>query len=216
MKNLLLLLFVISLLINSNLSAQEKIPLDQSQYKNWKTLQRPNISNDGKWISYEIKPAKGDAWLHIINTETNFHDSIARGANAKFSPLSNYIVFFIKPQKDTIRELKLAKKKVEDFVADSLGIYILEKDSLIKIPKVESFKTPKDKSNWMVYKLEKKKKKNKTISKKNKKGLFSFFFKKKKEKPKKTQYQQKGTEVIVFNPLTSSSHNFKFQEQKNK
>lgn len=208
MRKLSLYISIICFLFNLSLTAQEKIPLDHSAYDNWKSLSNPKISNDGKWISYEIKPAKGDGWLHIINSETNFHDSIARGEKAIFSPNSNYLAFSIKPQKDTIRKIKLAKKKVEDYVTDSLGIYIFENDSLIKIAKIESFKLAKIESNWMVYKLEKSKEKEKTIRKKKKK-LFGFLLKKKKEKPKKKEYKQDGTEVIVFNPLSNSSFNFK-------
>ena len=65
-------------------NAQKKI-IDHTVYNDWKSLSRHQISNDGNFISYEIKPHRGDGYLYIYNTKTNTLDSIYRATRAKFS-----------------------------------------------------------------------------------------------------------------------------------
>ena len=54
------------------LSAQ-KLPLDQTVYDNWKSLSSAVISDDGKWITFEINPQQGDGWLYIYNVVSGQH-----------------------------------------------------------------------------------------------------------------------------------------------
>ena len=77
---------------------QNKIPLDHSVYDSWKDLRNTQISDNGKWVSYEINPQKGDGWLYLVNVTTGVRDSVARGYRASFSPNSDFLVFQIKPQ----------------------------------------------------------------------------------------------------------------------
>ena len=55
---------------------------------------------------------------------------------------SRYVVFKIKPFFQDTRQAKIKKKKPDDFPKDTLGIVELGKDSVIKITRVKSFRTP--------------------------------------------------------------------------
>ena len=90
-------------------TADRKRPLTQKDYASWKILTHTQISNDGKWICYEVNPQKGDGMLYIYNTENQRYDSVARGYDAGFSGDSKFLVFKIKPQQDTVLKAKLAK-----------------------------------------------------------------------------------------------------------
>jgi dipeptidyl aminopeptidase/acylaminoacyl peptidase len=126
-----------------------KIPLSHSVYENWKRLEKPKISNDGKWITYEVNPQKGDGWLYIYNTENGQRDSIARGYDATISPNSDFVAFKIKAQEKTVRELKLKKKKKDQFPKDSLGVYTNK--FLQKYPELAAFSIPKENASYVAF-----------------------------------------------------------------
>ena len=132
-----------------------KPALDHSVYDSWKSLANYQISNDGKWVSYEINPQQGDGYLYIYNVESKKLDSIPRGYKSKFSYEAEYLVFQIKPQYLTTRQAKKDKKKKDDMPKDSLGIWMLENAILSKIEKVKSFQVPEKGGKWFAYHREK-------------------------------------------------------------
>lgn len=135
--------------------AQTKKPLDHSVYDGWKSLGERMISNDGKYIVYTINPQEGDGELVIKNIADNYTKTIARGGSAIISTDSRYVYFKIKaPFKDT-RQAKIKKKKPDEMPKDSLGIVELGKDSVIKIARIKSFKSPEKAAGFMAYQYEK-------------------------------------------------------------
>jgi dipeptidyl aminopeptidase/acylaminoacyl peptidase len=138
---------------NSFLYAQEnKIPLDHSVYESWKTISNARISNDGKWVTYEINPGQGDGFLYLYNVKQNILDSVERGYDPVFSNQSDFLAFKIKPQYARIRKAKKDKVKKDKMPKDSLGIWMLygSKDP-VKYPDVQSFKVPADGSGWFAF-----------------------------------------------------------------
>ncbi len=142
--SLLLLLFI------SQIAISQKKEIDHRAYNEWKKLEAHCISNDGNFVSYTIKPLRGDGYLYIYNQVINKLDSIPRGYNQQFSGNSNFLVFKITPGFDTLRNCELNKIDKEKWPKDSLGIYLLEKDSLIKISKLKSFTLPEE-GDWLSY-----------------------------------------------------------------
>lgn len=210
-NNLLLSFFLFSICLIGY--SQVKKPLDHSVYETWKLLSNTQVSNNGKFISYEINPQKGDGWLYLYNIDKNRLDSFQRGYEARFSGSSNYFVFKVKPQYDTNRKLKLAKTKKEKMPADTLVILVLNKDTLIRIPRVKSYKMPEENSNWMAYLLEKELKDDKKPTKDTAKAKQPDTLKtekpsKPKEKAKKEK-EQLGTHLVIFNPVTDSNLKYK-------
>lgn len=169
-------------------------------YDGWKAITNTEISNNGQWVSYEIYPHKGDGMYYIANPDKQKTDSIPRGKNGKISPGSGYAAFHIIAQEDTIRKLKIAKKKPDDFPKDTLGIYIFQSDSLIKIPNVKSFAFPKDSSSWLVYHKAVDDPKKDTSKKKKKKKKKKC--KKKKEEPEK-KVKKDGKTAVYWNPTNN-------------
>jgi dipeptidyl aminopeptidase/acylaminoacyl peptidase len=201
------ILTLLLLLVAQAYSQEGKKPLDKTVYDSWKSQSNHLISRDGKWVSVEFNPQKGDNWLYLHNPAKAFADSLHRGTGAKISHNSNYMAFRIEPFHDTIRKMKLAKKKDEDMPKDSLGIWLLEKNSVLKIPRVKSFTVPKKTSDWMVYKLEKEVTPKAPVDegKKKKKRCFG----KKKGKTETPRWKSNGTELVVLNPINSKQHAFK-------
>jgi len=164
-KKILLLLYI-ALMQGIICFAQnpDKKPLTHYVYNDWKKLEKQNISDNGKFVSYEVNPLKGDGWLHLHNLADKSHDSLYRGQSAVFSSSGDILAFRIVQPADTLRKLKLAKKKKDELPKDSLGIWLLEKDTIIRFAGLKSFQVPKEGGSWVAWLYEKPKPKEKEKS----------------------------------------------------
>ncbi len=151
MKALLFLIF----LSPFALQAQNKKPLTHDVYDGWKSVGAKNISNDGKYFSYEINPQEGDGELLIQNFSGTYSLKIPRGYNATITEDSRYAIFKIKPTYKETRDAKIKKKKPEEMPKDSLGMVKLGEDSVWKDARVKSFSTPEKGSGWVAVQMEK-------------------------------------------------------------
>jgi len=204
MNRIFTLVIILFITLNSIAQSQStKKVLTPEVYTSWKNIKNQQISNDGKWVCFEIAPQKGDGFLYLYNTETKKLDSISRGTKASLSPTGDYMAFKIVPRYDSLRKLKLAKTPKKKLPKDSLGIWLFEKDSIIRIAKVKSFELANDSAAWMVYTMYDAKKK---VKKKEKKGF--WFFGKKKKKHTKKAIKQKGNYIVAFNPINNERKEF--------
>ncbi len=196
MKTLVTLL---SLFLISSVFAQKKV-IDHTAYDSWNTLKSEKISNNGKYISYEIKPHKGDGFLYIYDVESDKLDSIPRGTKAQFSGNSNYLAFTITPGYDTLRNCELEKVDKKKWPKDSMGIYLLASDSLIKFDRISSFDV-NDESDWMAFMSEDNKLKMASAEKKKRRRWC-----KKKREP---EYTSNGNLLTIYNPASGERMEFK-------
>lgn len=164
-KSFVLIILTIVSVVCSIAQPAPKKPLTHDVYDGWKKLDRPLISNNGKYASYEINPQKGDGWLHLQDLQAGEHDSVYRGQSAVFSSDNQIMAFRIAQPADTLRKLKLAKKKKDEMPKDSLGIWLLEKDSIMKFAGLKSFQLPKEGGAWVAWLYEKPKPKEKEKAK---------------------------------------------------
>lgn len=222
-------LFSLFLFISFTSFSQKKV-IDHTAYNDWKKLEAQIISNDGNYVSYTIKPLRGDGYLYIYNQKTNKLDSIPRGCNQQFSANSNFLVFKITPGFDTLRNCELNKIDKEKWPKDSLGIYFLATDSLLKISKLKSFTLPES-GDWLSYiseyntlidEIEKPKesKEEKPVEpvkeEKLKKSIFSFLKKKKveevnpleKKEEEEEKYKSDGKLFTILNPITNIKYQY--------
>jgi dienelactone hydrolase len=129
--------------------AQAKKPLDHSVYDSWQSIGEKVISNDGRYVAYNINPQEGDGKLIIQRTNGELITEISRGYNASITEDNKYVIFKIKPWFKDTREAKIKKKKPEEMPKDSLGLISLEdarKNQLYA--RVKSYKLPEDAGGW--------------------------------------------------------------------
>lgn len=191
-----LLLFVSVISYYSNAQLKE---LNPSVYNDWKHIENHQISNDGNFVSFEINPHQGDGYLYIYSVKNAKLDSIPRASNASFSGESDYIAFKITPGYDTLRTCELKKVDKKSWPKDSLGIYIMKNDSLIKFSDVTSFSV-NDASNWMTFMSGGNKMDQKGEKKKKK-----WFKCKKDEAP---SFTSKGHLLTLFDPISNQKNQF--------
>ena len=136
-------------------SYSQKKPLDHTVYDGWQRIGERMISNDGKWVVYTVDPQEGDNELVIQSSDAKYKKTIARGYSAVITEDARFVIFKIKPFFKDTREAKIKKKKPEDTPKDSLAIVELGKDSIWKIGKVKTYRTPEKEAGWIAYHLEK-------------------------------------------------------------
>lgn len=135
--------------------AAAKKPLTHDVYDSWKGIGSSEISNNGKYILFTVNPQEGDGELIIKSHVDNAVQKYNRGTKASFTNDSRFAIFQINPEYQKVRALKLKKKKGDDLPKDSLAIVALDDMRVVKVPRVKSYKLPKEGNNWVAYHLEK-------------------------------------------------------------
>ena len=189
----ILILLTFSIVVSAQ--SQKKI-IDEQVYEDWKSLGSYTFTDDGRFLSFTIDPAKGDGYLYIYHTENGKLDSIPRGEKPVFSANGNFLCFRIKPQYDTLRAMKLRKVRKDKLPKDSLGIYLLEEDSLIKIPNINSYNLPDSINEFVVYETDAPKQRPQVNKEKG-----WWIFKKKMTEALMGKNIYSGENVVYFDPL---------------
>lgn len=174
----------------------QKKALDHTVFNDWKKVERSMISNDGNYVVYEINPHQGDGYLYVHNVKTDKIDSFPRAKEAQISYESQFIAFKITPGFDTLRKCELDKVDKKKWPKDTLGIYIFDKDTLIKVSKLKSFKLA-EKSDLLVYTIDDNKLEDSKGDDKKKKKPRK---KKKKKEPEVKEYKSDGNILTFFDP----------------
>ncbi|MFY7839510.1 MAG: S9 family peptidase, partial [Lacibacter sp.] len=102
------------------LLAQKK-PLDHSVYDRWQSVQSSQISNDGKWVVYQVSPQEGDADLIIQSHDGAYKKVIARGYGSVITNDSRYVIFKIRPLFKDTRDARIKKKRPDEMPKDSMA-----------------------------------------------------------------------------------------------
>ncbi|MFC3415914.1 S9 family peptidase [Algoriphagus hitonicola] len=109
--------------------AQEK-PLQLEDYSRWSRIISPEVSPDGDWFAYALRPNGGDDTLHILSVKNQQVDRIPNGFSPTFSAEGNYVAYFTKPGEEEADKLRKAKKSVpQSATVKSLSVdhqYVIE------------------------------------------------------------------------------------------
>ena len=127
----LLLLLTISIVT----VAQEK-PLTIKDYGKWSRVIGANISNDGNWMSYGLRPNGGDDTLFIQNLNSEKLYKIKYASAASFSENSNWVSYLVRPTKEEEKKLRKNKKPIHN-TAGLLNLKTGEKFSFERADKMD-------------------------------------------------------------------------------
>jgi dipeptidyl aminopeptidase/acylaminoacyl peptidase len=156
-----------------------KRAITHQDYDSWHSIQSPQISRDGKLITYAYMAQDGDSEIVVRNLSSGVEWRAPRGyrppapppddsipnvaeliaANARLSrPLftadGRFVVFSIEPTKAEVNKAKKEKKKPEDMPKNALGLMDTSSGMVTRIEKVKSFQVPEDGSGFIAYLLE--------------------------------------------------------------
>jgi dipeptidyl aminopeptidase/acylaminoacyl peptidase len=194
------LLALVLVFASQNLFAQQKRSLTHADYDGWESLSSEKITKNGQYVGYQISPQDGDSRLEIFPYKSpSTKTLIPRGLGFSFTADDAFAVGKIAPQKDSVKVMKLKKKKADDMPKDSLFILQLASGKLEKLPRVKSFALPSEKGSWIAVHFEKELPKKADPADSTKKA----------EKPKKTD----GTKLLVRS--LDGAKSWEFERVKN-
>ncbi|TDQ19659.1 dipeptidyl aminopeptidase/acylaminoacyl peptidase [Algoriphagus boseongensis] len=174
---------------------QQKRSLTHADYDGWESLSSAKITKNGLFVGYQISPQDGDGRFEVFPYKNPDQKTvISRASAVSFTPDDAFLVGKIVPQKDSVRVLKLKKKKNDDLPKDSLFIFNLASGAMEKLPRVKSFGIPTEKGSWIAIHFEKELPQKPDPADSTKKA----------EKPKKTD----GTKLLVRSLDGSKSWEF--------
>lgn len=202
-RKLTVMLVCIVVFTTYTLAQNSKEPLHPGVWDGWKEIKNRQISNNGKWVSVEINPFQGDGEIQLFDENGKLITKKDRGAFPKFSSNSDYLAFRIRPQEDTIRQLKLKKTKADKMPKDTLAVFLMHKQQYIFIDQLKDYKQAIEKSSWMAINLQELPELPDTTVRDSSE---------KKPRAKKVfdKKAPKGTDLIILNPVA----NLRFQIQK--
>lgn len=202
MKNSIwILLFT---LISTSLFAQKK-PLNLNMHDDWKNIEDFSLSNDGQWLVYEIKPLVGDGFVVVQNMESLEADTFQRASGYKIDTENKYVAFQLAAPYDSVKAMKLRDVKEKDMPKDSLGVFVMQDDSVYIVENVKRFTLSGENASWISYTIEDyKPEQPEEDSKKKKKKKKD----KKDEKKEAKAPKDKKNAIAIWNPLTGEKKVF--------
>jgi dipeptidyl aminopeptidase/acylaminoacyl peptidase len=105
------ILFLLLWCVYSIASAQQK-PLQLDDYASWNRINRTQISADGQWIAYGIKPNVGDDTLFITKKDLSKTYKFPFATNATFSEDSQWVTYVISPSEKEAKKLREARRDI--------------------------------------------------------------------------------------------------------
>ncbi len=129
-----------------------KKPLTHQDYDRWKTIFGYQLSPDGQWLFYTLRPLEGNSTLMLVNTQTKTERVIERGTSPRFTADSQFLVCLIVPKQEDIKQAERERKKPEERPQNSLFILNLLTGEEITLERVQSFTLAEKGSEWIAYK----------------------------------------------------------------
>lgn len=205
MKNILTIFI---LLVQTGIWSQEKKQLEHADFDRWNRIVAPAISENGKWISYELKPGYGDPTLFITDEKGIRILDYHRGTNARFNTENSFLVFMIKPPLDSLNNQRRKKMKEDELLKDTLALFNLSKKKLIKQARVKSYKLPEKWGSHLAFQVY-----GDPPVKEQKKDTARAEVKSKNAKKGKKESEKNGYNLIVRDLLLNKQDTFPFVKE---
>ena len=113
-KHLFFVSMVTAMFFSSSTYAQDKV-LQLEDYSQWKRIVSSQISPNGDWFTYGLRPNGGDDTLFVKKTSAataEFSYRIPYASAPSFSNDSKWVVYLISPSKKATKKLRKSRKKV--------------------------------------------------------------------------------------------------------
>jgi len=142
-------LFFLPLLICAQQSGLQ--PLEHEDFDIWKTIENEQISNNGRFVLYQLEPGEGDPTLVVYDGKKDASRRFNRADAGQVTADSRYAVFLIHPPKDTIKAMRRRKVKKDDLPPDTLAVLEMATGALTRIARVPEFHLPEKWGGWLAY-----------------------------------------------------------------
>ena len=134
--NIILLFFSISILF----AQSEKKTITPDDYDQWQSISSTIISDDGKWIAYELSKVEGNDTLFVKNVETDSTYKFNQASHLLFSMDSKWAAFSIGYSEEEMEKMRKSNKPIQM----KMGLLNLETGKDIVFEDVNSFTFSED------------------------------------------------------------------------
>ena len=131
--------------------ADDRKQLDHNAYDLWNSIDSADLSNDGRWFSYTVRPGKGDGTLIVRDTRSQVEHKIARGIGGRFTKDSLHFVLMIAPDSNALKKARADKVPDDQMPKSEMAMLNLRAGTLKIIQRSRSYEIPKDSSKWIAY-----------------------------------------------------------------
>ncbi len=126
-------------------SAQDKRPLDHTDYIRWRTTSDRQLSHNGDWAAWRQAPDTiGDGETVAARTDGSTRFTIPRGDDPRFA--GHFLVATVHAPYDSTRQAKIAKLEKDEMPKDSVAVLDLRTGVTSMYGPSRGFKTSKDQS----------------------------------------------------------------------
>ncbi|MFA5668796.1 MAG: prolyl oligopeptidase family serine peptidase [Balneolaceae bacterium] len=147
MKKVLLTITVLLLFIGSESILAQNKPLTIDDYPQWSRIVGTELSADGNWMAYALRPNGGDDTLFVRALNSDKLYEIPNANGAEFSKDGKWVSYLITPDKEARKKLTKAKKPVHK-TAELMNLQTGEKTAVERADK-QSFSNNSE--LWVVH-----------------------------------------------------------------
>src|SRR6185503_14543208 len=225
----IIVLHLLAVLAVASAVAQQpgsKRPLTHSDYDNWRAIQGPALSRDGKFVAYALVPEDGDGEIVVRNLATGAEWRHIRGAQPtrqadptgelpagppvfvgrpSFTADGRFVVFSILPTKAETEKAKKEKKKPEEMPKNAMGIMDIGTGEVTRVDRVKNFQVPENGTGWMAYLLEAKPEEKKADDRRPPDTPAAASPPERRRRDRKKEY---GSELVLRNLADKSERTF--------
>ncbi len=133
--------------------SQQKKAMTPAVYDQWSTIGNTQFSNDGLWISYELRKEEGDSQQCLFDASNDELHTFPNSKGGRISADNRYLVFQIHPPTDSLKAMRRRKVDKENLPVPSLAIFDFQNQQIDTIPRVASFSLPEKWSGALAYLL---------------------------------------------------------------
>ncbi|MFT6107986.1 MAG: dipeptidyl aminopeptidase/acylaminoacyl peptidase [Planctomycetota bacterium] len=125
--------------------------LEHDDYDKWNSLGGSSLSNDGQWVAFSVRPAKGATTLTIREVGSQKQYTIVGGSSARFTSDSRFAAYVIQPDPEVLEKLREQDKGRDELPQSKLEILDLTDGSHVTMNDVRSFSFPEEAPGWITY-----------------------------------------------------------------
>ncbi|MEO1023825.1 MAG: S9 family peptidase, partial [Bacteroidota bacterium] len=142
------LLGILGVLLCTPVFAQTKQPLTVADYHRWSGVYNTEVSDDGMWFAYSLRPNGGDDTLFVqhLNDEGTVYE-IPNASNPVFSEDNNWVAYRISPDEESAKKLRKSKKPVHR-KAELLNLKSGEK---VQVERMQAMAFDQRSAYWVVH-----------------------------------------------------------------
>jgi hypothetical protein len=149
-----LVIFLFAGALASSDAEAQKQPMEHDVYERWDTIGSETLSRDGRWVLYNRLRYDRDDVLVVRSAISDVTHVFDRGTAARFDDSSHYVIFTLRPARDSVLAARRARRPANQMPRDTLAILDLGTGQVTRVAGTRGFRVPDGVGGWLAYQLE--------------------------------------------------------------